>query len=107
MKAHKQDEVTLRFRNQPAWVSSLANDATGAIDGAMFKWLDGSYACSPDQHYTDDYGDTFLKMTSRLGTDWGMVKLKGEVETDLEKVETLKDLWITYQRDRGWPVFCP
>jgi hypothetical protein len=107
MQAHKRDEVTLRFENRPAWVSSLTDDATATVNGAMLKWLDGPYACSPEQHYTDDYGDTFVKMTSYLGPDWGMVKVMGEVETDPEKVERLKNLWMAYQRDRGWPVFCP
>jgi hypothetical protein len=107
MKAHNEDEVRLRFRDRPAWVSSLADDETGAIDGAVFKWLDGPHACSPEQHYTDDYGYSFVEMTSYIGEDFGMVKQRGPVVTDPEKVETLKDLWITYQRDRGWPVFCP
>jgi hypothetical protein len=107
MNAHKQDEVTLRFRNRTAWVSSLAADASGAIEGAMFKWLDGPHACSPEQHYTDDYGDTFHRLTSQIGTDGCIVKLKGDMETHPEKVRALKDLWITYQTDRGWPVFCP
>ena len=110
MNAHKQFEVTLRFRgNRPAWVSSLVNGETGTVEGAMFKWLDGPYACSPEQHYTEDYGDTFRTMTSHIGTDWGapMLKLIGDVETDPEKIEALKDLWITYQKDRGWDVFCP
>lgn len=110
MNAHKQLEATLRFRhNRPAWVSLLVSDETGKVDGAMLKWLNGPYACSPEQHYTDDYGDKFRRMTSHIGADWGapMLKVIGDFETDPEKIEALKDLWITYQKDRGWDVFCP
>lgn len=107
MKARKEEAATLRFRNRPAWVVSITNDTTGAVDGARFTWLDGPYACSPDQHYTNDYGDTFRKMTGYLLTDGTMLSQQGDVETSREKIEALKDLWVAYQLDRGWPVFCP
>ena len=73
----------------------------------MFVSLDGPHACSPDQHYTDDCGDTFFKIISYIGDDGIILKEKHEVVTHPEKVEMLKDLWITYQMELGGPVFCP
>lgn len=104
--AHNEAERTLRDENRPAWGCFFVEDATGDCMGVRIIWLDGPWACSPDEHFTDDGGYTYKRMSSSLlPPDWTMDKRVGEVETDPEKLSSLQRLIVAYQESLGGPVF--
>ena len=95
-RAHKEEERVLRLDRRPAWVSLLIDDATGRQIGIRFKWLDGPWACSPDEHFTED-GRSFRRVSSSLEiSDLAMEKEIGEIETDPKKLDCLAGLQLAY-----------
>jgi len=105
-RAHKEEERTFCHENRPAWGCFFVEDATADCMGIRLTWLDGPYACSPDEHFTDNGGCTFKRVSSSLlPPDWTMDKQIGEIETDPDKLSTLEKLMVAYQESLGGPVF--
>lgn len=103
--AHKEAERTLRLDKRPAWACFFVEDATGRRIGVRFTWLDGPWACSPDEHFTED-GRTYRRVSSTLRLPGLMMEKEiGEPETSDEKLASLERLMGAYQDSLGFPVF--
>ncbi len=103
--AHKEQERTLRLDNRPAWGCYFVENATGQRMGVRFTWLDGPWACSPDEHFTED-GHTYKRVSSSLSLPGlTMEKQIGEIETNTEKLASLARLMTAYQDFLGGPAF--
>lgn len=91
----------LKFRNQPAWVSTMVNAVNGETVGHSFTWLDGQWACTPDCHFSNDRGYSFRKTESYWLKDGTLLKELGALETDPKKIEALQELWKAYHQLAG------
>src|SRR5260370_23599523 len=95
---HKECEKRLVLDNRPAWACFFVEDATGRWMGVRLKWLDGPWACTPDEHFTEDGGHTYKRVSSSLSwSGWNMQKEIGLVETDAEKLASLNRLMAAYK----------
>lgn len=103
--AHKEAERTIRLDNRPAWGCYLTENATGRRLGVRFTWLNGPWACSPDKHFTDDGGNTYKRVSSFLQPpDWIVDQQIAEIETDPEKLSSLRRLMASYRESLDEPI---
>ena len=95
---HKEAVRPLQLDKRPAWGCLFVEDATGKCIGARLTWLDGPASC-PDEHFTDDDGQTYRRMSGELfPLDWSVSSIQlGEIETDHSKLSSLRRLMEVYR----------
>lgn len=91
--ARKEAERALELDKRPAWACRLVESSTGRQLGIMFKWLDGPWTGSPDDHFTDDGGRNYKRVS---GSIFPPDLHFGEIETDPQKLTSLRRLMIAY-----------
>ena|ERR1700733_564774 len=104
-RAHKTQERKLRLENRPVWVCCFVENSTGLFIGVRFKWLDGPWALSTDEHFTED-GQTYKRLTTSFClAGLAIEKEICEIETNPEKLASLAKLKAAYEESLGHAAF--
>jgi len=85
------------------WISYVDGNENGPF-GVLFKWMEDKHDSEPLQHITEDGGHSYHQVKS-YGTEDGIEKRKGTLETDPERLNRLQRIWIEYQKALEETVF--
>jgi hypothetical protein len=101
---HKRTPLQFLVDGLQVWVTYLDANENGP-HGVRFMWLEDQYSCSPEHHFTEDGGYSFLKYDSYLMPDGTIDMRMAQVETDPDKLNRLHKIWVEYQKKLGEEVF--